>query len=168
MRTKELYTPENIFNAENATLGYMTLSGNISTSSSLVYTEKINVSEGDVIRVYVNGPSGLSAFAARFITAFNGNTAVASKGAENKATYTVPSGVTSVVLTISKVYTNEVTKNSIPTEYTKYFTPYTVTTVKPTVLPKASETDFGVAKMWVTVDEDGNKVLNISTGDENE
>ena len=165
LQTKELCTPENIFNSENARFGYMTLSGNISTSSSLRYTEKINVSEGDVIRVYRNESSGLSVYAARFITAFNGNTAVASKGAENNEQYTVPSGITSVVLTISVSYTFEITKNSIPTEYTEYFTPYTVTTVKQNVLPKASETDFGVAKMWVTIDADGNKVLNISTGD---
>ena len=74
--------------------GYCNTSGETATSTTYKYTNKITVNEGDVIA------SGSNSYNLRYVTAYNGNTPVAAKGSDATATYTVPSGVDSVVVTI--------------------------------------------------------------------
>lgn len=74
--------------------GYMNISGQTGASSSYKYTNKISVSEGDVIL------SGSNDYNLRYITAYSGDTVVSAKGADNVSTYTVPSEIDSVVVTI--------------------------------------------------------------------
>ena len=75
--------------------GYMSNNGvTNSTETSMHYTNKIPVSEGDVITT--------NNFILRFITAFSGTTAIADKGDNTGkfSSYTVPSGVDAVVITV--------------------------------------------------------------------
>lgn len=71
--------------------GYMDRSGATGSSSSLRRTPKINVAEGDVLI-----HSGDYTF--RFLTAFSGDTAISILGVENVPQYTIPKGITDVVI----------------------------------------------------------------------
>lgn len=77
-------------------IGFVTKTGSTGSSSDYCHTSKISVSEGDVIRAIVDG----MAKNFRFVCAYNGDTAIEAKGRENVSSYTVPSGVTDVVLTV--------------------------------------------------------------------
>ena len=74
--------------------GYMATNGAISSSDSLSYSNKISASEGNIIEF------GNSNFSFRFITAFSGNTAVSASGGENLKSYTVPSGIDGIVISV--------------------------------------------------------------------
>lgn len=80
------------------TTGYMSKAGVVVTSgvTTLEYSNKIEVAPSNIIRA-----ASTSSF--RFICAFNGNTAVEAKGAENVLEYVVPDGIDHVVLTRYKV-----------------------------------------------------------------
>lgn len=79
------------------TLGYMFTTGATFTNNSYGYTNKINVSEGDVLRMVAkaNGKSSIM----RFVTAFANGSAVSASGATNVQSYTVPNGINEVVIT---------------------------------------------------------------------
>lgn len=93
------------------TSGYVSTNGTIHASSSYVYTEKIAVAEGDIIHAYVYGVQK----SIRFICAYHNDTAISAKGAENVESYTVPSGVNYVRLSIAYAstwkYTYTITRN---------------------------------------------------------
>lgn len=72
--------------------GNMNLSGGVGTGTDKRHSNKIAVAEGDTI-AYQNAN-----FVFNYVTAFNGDTAVSDKGVINVNSYTVPSGVTHVVL----------------------------------------------------------------------
>lgn len=74
---------------------YMSLTGIIQDNTTLSMTNKIDVVEGDIL--FSEGGAENPSF--RFVTAFNGDTAVAEKGAEFIQTYTVPEGIDGVVIT---------------------------------------------------------------------
>ena len=74
--------------------GYMNSSGETGASSNYKYTNKIDVAEGDVIL------SGTQSYNLRYITAYSGDTVVSAKGTDNVSTYTVPSEIDSVIVTI--------------------------------------------------------------------
>ena len=76
------------------TSGYMDLSGTTHTNDTYQYTNKISVNPGDVIKL-VGGN-----YSYRFVTAFDGSSALSAKGAENVTSYTVPDGVDGVVLSL--------------------------------------------------------------------
>lgn len=163
----EVIVSPNIYDETECTNGYMDTSGNVHTSETLKYTTKIPVNTGDVIRSYRLVDGSLQPYPMAVVTGFLSTTGNASSyhSATNVASFTVIGATNNVVISVGEQIV-EITINEEPLEYTPKFEPYRV--IKDSALPKASETDFGVAKMWVTVDEDGNKVLNISTGDENE
>lgn len=158
----ETFEPKNILNDDTSTLGYMVLDGVIGSSSILKYTEHIPVKEGDVIRSYIQPDvysSAIKLYSCRFFTAFSGENVVSSKGKENSNTYTVPSGVDSIVISyIPQIIM--ITKNFKAAEYEEYFEPYNL--IKPSVLPIAKETTIGGIKAWIT-EENGEKILNLST-----
>ena len=74
--------------------GYINTTGKSSTSASYKKTEKIPVSEGDVL--YTKDSTDF-----RFVCAYNGDTVVEGAGVEYKYTYTVPAGVTAVTLSVT-------------------------------------------------------------------
>ena len=86
---------ENIYNSLTFTSGYMSKTGVVYSADTLKYSNKISVKAGDVLSLSSDAPDGF-----RFVTAFNGVTAVSDSGAENVKTYTVPNNITSVVVTV--------------------------------------------------------------------
>ena len=81
-----------------ATIGSMTPTGYVYPSATdYGYTNKIPVNEGDVIRSVPYGVG--NSVTMRCVTAFNGDTAVVASAAENVSFYTVPSGITHIVVT---------------------------------------------------------------------
>ena len=114
----------NIFNPETVVDGrYMGPNGGTSAADSLCYSEKIDVTPGDVIYFW----NGVSRYNPRFITAFDadGNAITESGSSSPSNSYTVPDGVDSVIVTI---YTNALDKFMIfknddgqPPQYIPYF-----------------------------------------------
>lgn len=110
----------NILNPDGLTSGYTMEDGTSWSSSSLYYTEHISVAEGDIIRSYTNNAGTLSIYAMRFITAYKDGVAQTAKGTANVATYTVPAGVNSIVISLVKTVVHEITKNYEATTYEAY------------------------------------------------
>lgn len=163
------FNPENIFNPDEYTIGYVTKEGAVGASEGLYYSPMIPVEEGDVFRVYRYRSGVLEAMIARFFTAYDwyGN-ALADCGADNAETYTVQNGVAYIVITIATAYEGngegkEITKNFIPTEYTEYKKPELYYKAKTDFVGVASEDNFGLVKVW-TEEVDGENILHISTG----
>ena len=82
------------------TSGYMDKSGNIGASSQYSYTQKISVKIGDIVHLRNdNNKREYNQF--RHLTAFRGSAVDSDKGTDsNSRTYTVPDGITDVILTI--------------------------------------------------------------------
>lgn len=85
---------EDIFNSLTFTSGYMSKAGVIGSASTLQYSNKIPVNAGDTLYFTESGSKNF-----RFVTAFFGESAVENSGAENVESYTVPDGITDVVVT---------------------------------------------------------------------
>lgn len=96
---------ENIIESLTWTSGYMSINGNVSSSSSLHYTNKILVKEGDIL-------SSKNTF--RFVTAFCGDTVIPAKGDSdgNNMSYTVPEGIDGVVITRYTNATSDIIKTT--------------------------------------------------------
>ncbi len=124
----ELKEPDNKIPADSdMTAGYVAQNGTAYTSTSYVYTPKIEVTEGDVVRMY----SYTSAFGQRqirFLCAYDANEdPVPASGTEAVNEYTVPAGIKYVVLSIPGTTSNSqfmATINKVVDSYSAYFTPY--------------------------------------------
>lgn len=79
----------------------MSLEGTENYNKSYKYTNKIPVSEGDIIFFSNDG----AAIEARNVTAYKGNVAVQNKGAERVLMYKVPTDIDSIVITFNASYT---------------------------------------------------------------
>lgn len=78
--------------------GYYPANGVYADSSSYEHSQKIAVSEGDVLKPTSTQPGAYF----RFICAYNGNSVVASAGSNDGPTsYTVPSGIDGVIVSTS-------------------------------------------------------------------
>ena len=107
------------------TVGYVSKSGGVFSYNSYMYTPKISVAEGDVVRIYAIINGTFTQVQVRELCAYNdSNVAVSASGGEYITNYTVPSGIASVVLTISAATSVMVTKNYEATAYEEYFPPY--------------------------------------------
>lgn len=73
--------------------GYYTLAGSYNSSTVLRHTQKITVNAGDV---FTHGGNETINF--RYITAYNGDTAVSARGAESSYHYVVPNGITDIII----------------------------------------------------------------------
>ena len=84
----------------SATYGYVTTGGRVEPNPSSIayYCNKFSVNSGDVL---TRTDGGLL----RFVTAYNGDTAVTASGAESVTSYTVPSGITGIIITVSGIST---------------------------------------------------------------
>lgn len=81
---------------------YMGTTGVVANSANFGYLYIDNLSEGDILRFYyINGVNGtISVKEARFVCAFNGSTVVSDAGTQNVTSYTVPSGITKIAISI--------------------------------------------------------------------
>ena len=85
---------------------YVAKNGTISTSASYNYIE-MNVKPGDIIpcfRTFYNNTQSIVGASARFLCAYEGSTAVSSKGAENVTSYVVPEGITKIAVSFTTMY----------------------------------------------------------------
>ena len=127
-----LYKSDNLSQSDSDwTSGkWMAMNGAVSSDSGYAYSPMIPVSEGDVVRCYANRGGTFANLSLRFVTAFDSNgVAQESKGSNaDLATYTVPSGVSSVILSVRNAsnYNYVVLLNKTTTEYIPYFAPYYV------------------------------------------
>lgn len=111
------------------TAGYVGKDGAIYSSTSYWYTDKIPVAEGDEVRIYTFASGTFTAKEMRFVCAYNSeNQAVSASGADNVSVYTVPNGITSVVISLLGAVENVtqlmITRNYVATVYEPYFVPY--------------------------------------------
>lgn len=84
------------------TAGYMDTNGNAYESTNLSYSGKISVNPGDFFE-FAN-----SNYQFRFVTAFNGNSAIAAKGSSTSTNkYVVPDGIDGVILTVYNANKND-------------------------------------------------------------
>lgn len=115
------------------TSGYYVDNGNGRTvaSSSLSYSAKMPVNEGDVITLYdkYGGTFGLRQI--RSVAAYNANdqfVATPDSLGWKVNSYTVPSGVSSIILSAPTATQYMVVANATPTQYEAYFEPYYIAT----------------------------------------
>lgn len=113
----------------DVTAGYVSKDGAVVSTTSYWYTDKIPVAEGDEVRIYAFEYGAFTVKYMRFVCAYNSeNQAVSASGTENVSVYTVPSGVTSIVITSSGTAENVtqlmITRNYVATVYEPYFVPY--------------------------------------------
>ena len=80
----------------SVTFGYVGTNGTVvpDPSTNVYYCNRIPVNTGDVL-------TRTSGSSFRFVTAYNGETAVSASGATNTASYTVPDGIDGVIISIS-------------------------------------------------------------------
>ena len=126
-----LYKSKNLVESDSDwSSGYVGLDGTVhAPDASLDYSAQISVLPGDVIRFYnlQNGQSVWQAHNMRFVTAYNSNNvAVSASGGNNVSTYTVPSGISSIIVTAYKGTQYMITRNETASAYEAYFTPYYV------------------------------------------
>lgn len=157
----------NIFNPDEYTLGYVTMEGTITASTALKYSEKIPVVPGDIIRFYTKDGSKIESKKPRYVTAYSANlTPIPESGLntnENPLTeYTVPSGVSYIVVSVATAYTWMITKNTEASEYVPYEPPERYYKATPEFVGIASQHQFGLVKVW-TETVDGENILHIST-----
>ena len=98
--TEEKQITENIYGEITWTDGFVTAKGSVTSSDTYKYSNKISVSQGDVISL----PDTTKYI--RWIAAYSDlSTAVEAKGSNNGVTtYTVPEGIKYVILTIPKSF----------------------------------------------------------------
>lgn len=126
-----LVTSKNRLDTSKITTGkYMAKNGNTVTLANSAYSDRIPVNENDIVRFYNN----IAAANMSYLTAFNGDVAVGASGATSVSSYTVPNGITHIVISYN---TSQITNpflaiNYEPTEYEPYFNPYYVNTDKST------------------------------------
>ena len=104
---------EDIYNSVTWTDGYVTTAGVVYNSgSTYYYTNRVNVSPGDVISIDTTGDKTI-----RFITAYNGTTVQSESGAAyvGNGGYVVPSGIDNIIITLQKEY-GVITLNHTTTE----------------------------------------------------
>lgn len=121
-RKLEYVRSENLCRGDNTVMsGYMGTDGRIFTSQTLVYTEKIPVNVGEVIRAYCVVDGTFAQRALRFVTAFDesGNV-MSSVGADNTWSYTVPDGVTYIVISTTSGTNYMVAVGAVKTAYIPY------------------------------------------------
>lgn len=97
---------ENLCNPDTLTIGRINADGTVNTSDSYMHTEEIEVSAGDVLTFYYVRDSGSVILAsAKTVTAYGSDGAVLSTlGITDVNDYTVPEGVTSVVISFAATY----------------------------------------------------------------
>lgn len=124
----EVAPSANKWNKDVASTGLLHTNGNVYTGSSYdmyKYGVSIPVSQGDEIRVFysVNGSIALGTLT-RVASYDSNGTIVPSSGGNEVKLYTVPSGITSVIITIMGAYNNDamviLNDDTVPSSYIPY------------------------------------------------
>ena len=100
----KLIEPVNQWGKNTVTDGYVDLTGTVHEATSL-YHMALDVTAGDVLRNlnWSEEQNKYNTYSMRFLTTYDSNGVVdQSKGAENVNNWTVPEGISNVVVTISK------------------------------------------------------------------
>ena len=101
--------------------GYMGTDGTVYPSSDYVYTEKIPVIEGDVIRGYNTQDGSFAQRALRFVTAFDSSgSAVSASGLDNGWNYTVPNGITHIVVSMPVGTNYMISTGAVKSQYATF------------------------------------------------
>jgi lysophospholipase L1-like esterase len=119
----------NVFDKETVQTGYVGKNGTVYTGSSYDtyrYSVKIPVSQGDVLRFYHRTYGSTVEYSVPVVTAYDSSDeAVTDSGATSVSSYTVPSGISKVVITVGSTAlpTAMAIKNDAtePTTYIEYF-----------------------------------------------
>lgn len=108
------------------TQGKVEPNGNVGTAQTLGYTRKIDVSEGDIVRMYYKAGGSWGQQSMRYVCAYDADgNAVSASGGEYITDYTVPSGIVAVIVTFYFANTQfMLTINYEATAYEAYFIPY--------------------------------------------
>ena len=129
-RKMQLVSPENWFDSADKVTGITSKAGVYDSTNTSYFTlsEPIKVSPGDVVRFYGrwNG-GGFGSANCKFLCAYNssGSAESASGSDSDIQSYTVPSGIYSIIPSFNKFYSDTaVTINSTASEYSEYFDPY--------------------------------------------
>ena len=86
--------------------GYVVPNGSVRSWDGYCYTQKISVSDGDIIYL-INNDTGVEDMRFRCVCAYNGDSAISEKGIDaNQTSYIVPQGITHIVLTYVNTYVN--------------------------------------------------------------
>lgn len=91
--SEEVENSEGIYSQIVWEQGYYTLAGSYNSSDVIRHTQKMAVNVGDEFTY-----GGLESIKFRYVTAYNGNTAVSASGAESTGHYTVPDGITHIII----------------------------------------------------------------------
>lgn len=101
----ELRASDNLCNPDAVTLGAITDAGVASSSTSYMYTEKIEVVAGDVLTFYYNASDTIATAQARYVTAYDSeDNVLGTLGGAKVYSYTVPAGVSKVVVSFAATY----------------------------------------------------------------
>ena len=121
-RKLEYVRSENLCRGDDTvTLGYMGMDGRIYTSQTLIYTEKIPVNVGEVIRAYCTVDGTFAQRALRFVTAFDASgNVMQTSGADNTWSYTVPDGVSEIIISTTAGTNYMVAVGAVKTAYIPY------------------------------------------------
>lgn len=94
--SEETYS-DSILNKLTWTSGYVDVNGSTYSNSTYQYSSKLEVNSGDIIQISRTYGTYTDI---RFVTAYINDTAVPSLGADGVSTYTVPEGVSEIILTV--------------------------------------------------------------------
>ena len=122
--------PINWFDGSATTVGILNANGTVASSTTRIYTDFIPVSEGDVIRQFYN-TSNTKIYRRNICCYDASKNVLAAKGTDSagNGTWTVPSGVSYIRMTIDKTYETKaiITKNlDTVSTYVAYFAPYDI------------------------------------------
>ena len=109
----------NILDPNQLVGGYVTLAGNVNSSSTMKYI-KVKVNQGDIIRGYEWSSGAYSPSVMRYVTAYVDGIAVKSLGKENVIDYTVPDTVSEIIISFAvsiKLITINSKAPDVETEY---------------------------------------------------
>lgn len=112
------------------TSGYMAANGTVYTSYSYVYTDKIPVDVGDVIRAYNTQSGTFAQRLMRYVTALDSSGDVVSAsgvGGDGAWSYTVPSGIAYVIISIAVGSNYMVSYGAVKTSYSAFSGHYVAT-----------------------------------------
>lgn len=112
LTTKEVVQYDEIPISLTWTSGFMAKNGTVYSYSGFEYSNKISVSEGDILNFYRGSDGALISGNLRVVTCYSNGVVDSSKGLENTDTpYIVPFGVDEIIVTINDVYGNATGKN---------------------------------------------------------
>jgi hypothetical protein len=162
----EVEASVNLLNSQTLKRGYISVNGDICESTSLSYSDYIDVESAQVVYTYTK-IGGFRTFAARFITAYDKNKNVLPDNGLNNTTdavvYNVPKGVKYIVVSVPDVYFangNGALSTQPLTSFVDYVLPHYIATKE--FIKKAINTpDFSRNSLSVSGDLSNGEILSL-------